>query len=310
MKRLTPIIILLGLSGSLLAQTSDVNRKLIDLAARIHAAYSSQAGKNASIRIAVTEFAGIGELAEKKQIGPLVSEVLSSELARYENFTLIERLHLARILEEQKLALSGIIDSETSVEIGNLLGAQALISGSVLEAGNFFIVNARMVDVEKSAVILTESVEIPQDDLIALSNKLIVTKKYALDAAYRSALLPGWGQFYNDTPKRGAFYLTASVVSLGAAVVFKLQGDGDYKEYQKNTWDTVIYYDKAANNYQNRDYALYALAGCWALNVLDAWRTARRELRQNRAQTFQDTGLHFGALAKGQDIQVNLGWSF
>lgn len=46
-------------------------------------------------------------------------------------FTVVSRKDLNKIINEQKLQNSGLIDLSTAVEVGNLIGAQAIISGSV-----------------------------------------------------------------------------------------------------------------------------------------------------------------------------------
>ncbi len=46
-------------------------------------------------------------------------------------FTVINRRDLNKVIKEQKIQNSGLIDESTAVEVGNLLGAQAIISGSV-----------------------------------------------------------------------------------------------------------------------------------------------------------------------------------
>lgn len=46
-------------------------------------------------------------------------------------FNVINRTDLNKVIKEQKIQNSGLIDESTAVEVGNLLGAQAIISGSV-----------------------------------------------------------------------------------------------------------------------------------------------------------------------------------
>jgi hypothetical protein len=46
-------------------------------------------------------------------------------------FTIISKSDFTRLIDEQKRQYSGLLDEEKAVELGNLLGAQALISGSV-----------------------------------------------------------------------------------------------------------------------------------------------------------------------------------
>lgn len=44
----------------------------------------------------------------------------------------VDRANMELILEEQKLGLSGVIDEETAVNVGELIGAQAILTGTVL----------------------------------------------------------------------------------------------------------------------------------------------------------------------------------
>ncbi|MBL8001498.1 MAG: hypothetical protein JNL05_06010 [Flavobacteriales bacterium] len=45
----------------------------------------------------------------------------------------VDRENMDRILEEQRLSLSGVVDEQTAVKVGNLMGAQAVLMGSVID---------------------------------------------------------------------------------------------------------------------------------------------------------------------------------
>jgi hypothetical protein len=45
---------------------------------------------------------------------------------------IVDREHMQAILQEQKLQLSGVMDDATAVKVGELVGAQALLTGTVL----------------------------------------------------------------------------------------------------------------------------------------------------------------------------------
>jgi len=62
--------------------------------------------------------------------GKLVTDRLVSKLVNNKYYTIIERKQIAKILEEQALALSGVIDSDKAVEVGRLLGAEGMVMGS------------------------------------------------------------------------------------------------------------------------------------------------------------------------------------
>ncbi|MGB0422813.1 MAG: CsgG/HfaB family protein, partial [Flavobacteriales bacterium] len=47
----------------------------------------------------------------------------------------VDRENLTLIIEEQQLGLSGVMDEETAVSVGELIGAQAIVSGAILNYG-------------------------------------------------------------------------------------------------------------------------------------------------------------------------------
>jgi len=62
--------------------------------------------------------------------GSIVSDRLVSKLVNNQYYTVVERKELSKILEEQALSLSGVIDANQATEIGRLLGAEGLVMGS------------------------------------------------------------------------------------------------------------------------------------------------------------------------------------
>ena len=46
---------------------------------------------------------------------------------------IVDRENMERILEEQRLGLSGVVDEQTAVRVGNLMGAKAVLMGEVVE---------------------------------------------------------------------------------------------------------------------------------------------------------------------------------
>jgi tetratricopeptide (TPR) repeat protein len=45
----------------------------------------------------------------------------------------VDRENMERILAEQRLSLSGVVDEQTAVQVGNLMGAQAILLGTVVD---------------------------------------------------------------------------------------------------------------------------------------------------------------------------------
>ena len=68
---------------------------------------------------------GTAKIAENCMIDTLVAT---------KQFEVVERAALKKIIEEQKLALTGAINAEDAVQVGNLLGASYAVIGSISEA--------------------------------------------------------------------------------------------------------------------------------------------------------------------------------
>lgn len=67
------------------------------------------------------------------QIGEGLTEMLTSELFKTGRFIMVERAALTDIVKEQELGQTGLVRKETAAKVGELLGAQLLITGAVTE---------------------------------------------------------------------------------------------------------------------------------------------------------------------------------
>jgi hypothetical protein len=65
-----------------------------------------------------------------------------------ELIALVDRGNLERVVDEQKLRLSGLIDDDGAVQVGKLIGADSLMSADFIFLGNDIIINLTVVDVE------------------------------------------------------------------------------------------------------------------------------------------------------------------
>ena len=98
--------------------------------------------------VAVLDFAANGLPAY--EVETLV-ERLRSELPNTGAVRLVDRKMLENILQEQGLQQSGCTTAECSAEIGELLGAEFMISGSIGKLGDSFTVDMKMVSVTTGA---------------------------------------------------------------------------------------------------------------------------------------------------------------
>ena len=102
---------------------------------------------------AVSPFENLSADNELNYIGFQISEYLSTAMASIEGVTMVERGMLEKILKEQDFQLSGLTDDTTVVEVGNLLNAGRIITGTYTVSGSAIDINGRIIEVETGKVL-------------------------------------------------------------------------------------------------------------------------------------------------------------
>jgi hypothetical protein len=101
-------------------------------------------------KVAVMDFKTVGDSID---LGEGAAEILRTTLIETGEYIVVERGMLNQVLEEQKLGLSGVVDQNTAVGIGKILGAQLVAVGSVVKMGESYTLNIRFMDVETGEVV-------------------------------------------------------------------------------------------------------------------------------------------------------------
>jgi curli biogenesis system outer membrane secretion channel CsgG len=85
-------------------------------------------------RIAVMTFDDRSQYGKGK-LGNAAADVLTGMLVRTQQFRVITRQQLAKVLEEQKLGGSGIVDAATAPQVGKVIGVEYIVVGVVTRFG-------------------------------------------------------------------------------------------------------------------------------------------------------------------------------
>ena len=102
------------------------------------------------ITIAVLDFDGDG--VSKSETRTLTNR-LRDEMFKTGVYIVLDRGTMDDVLKEQQFSLSGCVTSECAVEIGNMLGVQKMIGGSIGKVGNIYTISARIIDVATGKVL-------------------------------------------------------------------------------------------------------------------------------------------------------------
>ncbi len=124
---------------------------LKNLAGRLEKTIMSQKG----IKIAVMEFPYSDGASNSGS--SIIQERLTTYLAQSGKIAVVERKLLKKVLEEMKLDYSGITQADNTKQLGKLLGAGALVAGTLndLDAKKTEI-NARVIDAESGKILAAE----------------------------------------------------------------------------------------------------------------------------------------------------------
>ena len=123
------------------------------------ALFPAESPAAAKTRVAVIDFEQKAfQEFQGRQIGEIVAEWLTTSMVNTGRFEVVERAQLQKVLKEQQLGISGVINQETAAKMGELLGVKVIVSGSVIQIGNTYDVNARLINVQDGSIIRAERV--------------------------------------------------------------------------------------------------------------------------------------------------------
>ncbi|MEA4880367.1 MAG: CsgG/HfaB family protein, partial [Synergistaceae bacterium] len=135
------------------------------------AVLASRPCQAAPLSVAVAPFLSQGA---SFHLGSALSEMVTTALAGNRDITVVERSRLGEVARQQRLALSGVVETSTAVKAGRLVGAKYFILGAVSRFGALLMVTARLVDVESGRVLagFQQTSKQGEDEIPLLSRNL------------------------------------------------------------------------------------------------------------------------------------------
>lgn len=107
-------------------------------------------GQDARVRVAILPFSAatvvLGE--DTQALSAVLTGMIATELSERSALTVVERGEVDALIESRQLALSGRLGPEVEVQLGQLLGAQYVVTGSVVFEREQARLDIRLVDVE------------------------------------------------------------------------------------------------------------------------------------------------------------------
>lgn len=137
--------------------------------------------KKSKKKIAVIEFSDLND--NINGLGQFLAEELITQLfiVNPGAFEVVERRQLAKVLRQQKLSTTGLLEPKAMESVGKILGVDAIVTGSTTDLGNTIKVNARIIDVNSAKIFAVASTNIPKtSNVVALLQQVQTVKTTGL----------------------------------------------------------------------------------------------------------------------------------
>jgi TolB-like protein len=102
---------------------------------------------NGQISVAVGDFENRTDRLYLDSWALLIPEYLAGELSRSRGIAVVDRERLDAVLDERKLQMAGLTDSTAALEIGRMLSAEYIVTGTISEIGGWIRIDARITSV-------------------------------------------------------------------------------------------------------------------------------------------------------------------
>ena len=263
----TLIYLLLGCTA--VHAQAGLEQRVSDLSQKI----STGLTENQKRTIAVVEFADLrGNITN---FGRFIAEELITKLYETRKFKVIERQLLNRVMAEQKLSLTGVVDPTSAQKLGKLLGVDAIASGTVTDLGTSLRVNARLIDTTTAEIFAVAAIEITKD---AAVKELIGSGESSGNSDN--------GNPNNDSPGHSLQKLDANFFTFelqrcllsGTTVMCELTITNKGDDRQISFGSSSRLFDDQGNEYEAERVRLASKEGYWADAILVAGITVNLRL--------------------------------
>jgi len=125
-----------------------------------------------SVTLAVAPFANKTGKADRDALAKGLADMLITDLSTSKDFKLVERERLQALVAEMKLAKQGLIDRKTAQKMGKLLGADAILMGTMTALDPQLRLDARIVTVEAGEVMAAAKATGKLEEFFTVEGKL------------------------------------------------------------------------------------------------------------------------------------------
>ena len=171
---------------------------------------------NPTVAVLTLESHGISE-----DEAATLTDVLRSNLLKTGKYEVMGQSQMVAILEEQAFRYSGsCTDKECMVEMGQVLGIQQIIAGSIGISGKAYSITVRILSVETGKVLnsVTHNYTGPFENLLTTEMSVVANRLADVDIVYKPRI-PKKRARDNNKRKRNFLITSLSLVAIGVGVL-------------------------------------------------------------------------------------------
>ncbi len=102
--------------------------------------------------ITVTVFPFDTKATGQEDLGEQISQLVEAHLSQADQIKLLDRKYLEKMLREQELNLTGMVDTDSAIKVGKLVGARIMVMGKAFQLGQSIFMTAKILGTETSLV--------------------------------------------------------------------------------------------------------------------------------------------------------------
>ncbi|MDR3343216.1 MAG: CsgG/HfaB family protein [Treponema sp.] len=153
-------VVLVWVSGAAYGQSS--------VSDQVSAAFK---GAQTDITIAVLDFKNIS--GEQSLLGRYLSEQAINHLATKTKLKVVERGQLDQVMRELDFYAEGYVSDESMIELGGMLGVDAVVLGTLAKVGRKISVSMRVVDARTAAILTIGSSELKGAEYLKMYSEIM-----------------------------------------------------------------------------------------------------------------------------------------
>ena len=156
--------------------SSDSSAQIDSMCASIAALFKAE--KNKSVTVAVLDFSNMD--GKQSALGVYLADQTTNYLFKNaKSLKIVERAQIGKVLKEIEFGQTGLVDAESAMKIGKMVGANSVVVGTITKIGGKskrVSVVVKIIETESGALLSSGTTELRGDEYIEMYDQIVKKK--------------------------------------------------------------------------------------------------------------------------------------